>query len=177
MSRVGKKPITAPTGVTIQLKGQDVSVKGPKGQLAFRAPDEVEIVQDGATLNLAPRGESQRARALWGMTRAILASQVEGVTKGFEQGLDLVGVGYRASMQGKRLQMQLGFSHDVFYDPPEGISIAVPKPTEIRISGIDKQAVGQVAAEIRSFRPPEPYKGKGVKKQNEVIRRKEGKKK
>jgi large subunit ribosomal protein L6 len=114
---------------------------------------------------------------MWGMSRAILASHVEGVEKGFERGLDLVGVGYRAAMQGKRLQLQLGFSHDVLYDPPEGIVIAVPKPTEIRISGMDKQKVGQVAAEIRSYRPPEPYKGKGVKHQGEVVRRKEGKKK
>ncbi len=177
MSRVGKKPITAPAGVAVQVKGQDVSVKGPKGTLAFRVPDEVEIAHQGAVITVRPRNETPRSRAMWGMARAILASHVEGVEKGFERGLDLVGVGYRAAMQGKRLQLQLGFSHDVLYDPPEGISIAVPKPTEIRISGTDKQKVGQVAAEIRSYRPPEPYKGKGVKHQGEVIRRKEGKKK
>lgn len=177
MSRVGKKPITSPAGVSILVKGQDVSVKGPKGSLAFRVPDEVEIVQEGAVLSVRPRNETGRSRAMWGMSRAILASHVEGVEKGFERGLDLVGVGYRAAMQGKRLQLQLGFSHDVIYDPPEGIAIAVPKPTEIRISGMDKQKVGQVAAEIRSYRPPEPYKGKGVKHQGEVVRRKEGKKK
>lgn len=177
MSRVGKKPITAPTGVSVLVKGQEVSVKGPKGTLAFRVPDEVEIAQDGAMLTVRPRNETARSRAMWGMSRAILASHVEGVAKGFERGLDLVGVGYRAAMQGPRLQLQLGFSHDVMYDPPEGISLAVPKPTEIRISGVNKQVVGQVAAEIRSYRPPEPYKGKGVKYQGEVIRRKEGKKK
>jgi len=178
MSRVGKKPITPPAGVTVQVKGQEVSTKGPKGQLQFRAPDEVELVQEGAVVRVLPRRDDDpRSRALWGMTRAIIATHVEGVSKGYEQGLDLVGVGYRASMQGKRLQLQLGFSHDVFYDPPEGITIAVPKPTEIRIAGIDKQTVGQVAAEIRKFRPPEPYKGKGVKRQGEYVRRKEGKKK
>lgn len=177
MSRVGKKPISPPAGVTVQVKGQEVSTKGPKGQLSFRAPDDVEVIQDGAVVALRPRKDDPRTRALWGMTRAIIASHVEGVAKGYEQGLDLVGVGYRAAMQGKRLQLQLGFSHDVFYDPPEGVVIAVPKPTEIKISGIDKQAVGQVAAEIRMFRPPEPYKGKGVKRTGEYVRRKEGKKK
>lgn len=178
MSRIGKKPVTAPAGVTIQVKGQEVATKGPKGELKFRAPDEVELVQEGGVVSVRPRKEDDpRARAMWGMARAVLQTHVEGVSKGFEQGLELVGVGYRASMQGKRLQMQLGFSHDVFYDPPEGITITVPKPTEIRIAGVDKQVVGQVAAEIRSFRPPEPYKGKGVKRVGEYVRRKEGKKK
>jgi large subunit ribosomal protein L6 len=178
MSRVGKKPITPPAGVTLQVQGQQVTSKGPKGSLSFLAPDEVELIQEGATVTVRPRKEDDpRSRAMWGMVRAIVANQVEGVSKGFEQGLDLVGVGYRAALQGKRLQLQLGFSHDVLYDPPEGVSIAVPKPTEIRISGTDKQVVGQVAAEIRKFRPPEPYKGKGVKRTGEYVRRKEGKKK
>lgn len=177
MSRVGKKPIAPPAGVTLRVKGQEVSSTGPKGQLTFRAPDDVEVVQDGEIVTVRPRKEDPRTRALWGMTRAVIATHIEGVSKGFEQGLDLVGVGYRAAMQGKRLQLQLGFSHDVFYDPPEGITISVAKPTEIKISGIDKQSVGQVAAEIRKFRPPEPYKGKGVKRTGEYVRRKEGKKK
>jgi len=178
MSRVGKKPIVPPSGVTLQVNGQTCVSKGPKGTLSFQAPDEVELVQDGATVSVRPRKEDDpRSRAMWGMARAVLASQVEGVSKGFEQGLELVGVGYRAALQGKRLQLQLGFSHDVIYDPPEGVSILVPKPTEIRISGVDKQVVGQVAAEIRKYRPPEPYKGKGVKRTGEYVRRKEGKKK
>lgn len=178
MSRVGKKIIVPPTGVTLQVTGQTCVSKGPKGTLTFEAPDEVELVQEGATVSVRPRKEDDpRARAMWGMVRAVLANQAEGVAKGFEQGLDLVGVGYRAALQGKRLQLQLGFSHDVLYDPPEGVTIAVPKPTEIRISGVDKQVVGQVAAEIRKYRPPEPYKGKGVKRTGEYVRRKEGKKK
>jgi large subunit ribosomal protein L6 len=177
MSRIGKKPIPTPPGVTVQVSGQDVSVKGPKGQLSFRAPDDIAVEQGAEGLTVAPRHENPRSRAQWGMVRSILANQVHGVTQGFEKNMELVGVGYRAAMQGQKLQMQLGFSHDVVYAPPEGITIATPKPTEIKISGIDKQMVGQVAAEIRSYRPPEPYKGKGVKYAGEVLRRKEGKKK
>jgi large subunit ribosomal protein L6 len=132
---------------------------------------------DGATLSVKPRNDTQRARALWGTTRAVIANQVKGVSEGFEKNLELQGVGYRAALQGKTLQMQLGFAHDITYTPPEGVVIATPKPTEIKISGIDPQVVGQVAAEIRSYRPPEPYKGKGVRYAGEYVRRKEGKKK
>jgi large subunit ribosomal protein L6 len=177
MSRLGKKPIPAPSGVTITVKGQDVSVKGPKGTLAFRAHDDVAVSFGDGALSVKPRHETARARALWGTTRAVLANQVKGVTDGFEKTLEMTGVGYRAAMQGKNLQLQLGYSHEINYTPPEGIVIAVGKPTEIKVSGIDPQIVGQVAAEIRSYRPPEPYKGKGVRYTGEYIRRKEGKKK
>ena len=177
MSRVGKKPIPAPSGVTVSVKGQDVSVKGPKGTLNFRAHDDVEVAFGNGELSVKPRHETPRARALWGTTRAVIANQIKGVTQGFEKNLEMTGVGYRAAMQGKNLQMQLGYSHEILYTPPEGITIAVGKPTEIKISGIDAQIVGQVAAEIRSYRPPEPYKGKGVRYVGEYIRRKEGKKK
>ena len=177
MSRLGKKPIPAPNGVTINVSGQNVSVKGPKGTLSFRAHDDVEVAMADGALAVKPRHETNRARALWGTTRAVIANQVKGVTEGFEKTLELTGVGYRAAMQGKNLQMQLGYSHEIIYSPPEGVTIATPKPTEIKISGIDAQMVGQAAAEIRSYRPPEPYKGKGVRYTGEYIRRKEGKKK
>ncbi|MGE3142159.1 MAG: 50S ribosomal protein L6 [Hyphomonadaceae bacterium] len=177
MSRVGKKPIETPAGVTVSVSGQAVSVKGPKGQLSFRAPDEVEVRQEGAVLTVSPRRDDQRARAMWGMARAILANHVQGVTQGFEKTLELTGVGYRAAMAGKNLEMQLGYSHPIVYKTPEGVTIATPKPTEIKISGIDAQVVGQTAAEIRAYRPPEPYKGKGVRLAGEYVRRKEGKKK
>ena len=177
MSRLGKRSIPAPSGVTVTVKGQDVSLKGPKGALSFRAHDDVSVAFADGALTVKPRHETPRARALWGTTRAILANQVKGVTQGFEKVLELTGVGYRAAMAGKNLQLNLGYSHDVVYTPPEGITIAVPKPTEIRINGIDAQKVGQCAAEVRAYRPPEPYKGKGVKYQGEHIRRKEGKKK
>jgi len=177
MSRVGKKSIPAPNGVTITVKGQDVNVKGPKGTLNFRAHDDVEVAFGNGEVTVKPRFETARARALWGTTRAVIANQVKGVTEGFEKNLEMTGVGYRAAMQGKNLQMQLGFSHEIIYQPPEGITLAVAKPTEIKVSGIDAQTVGQVASEIRSFRPPEPYKGKGVRYVGEYIRRKEGKKK
>jgi large subunit ribosomal protein L6 len=177
MSRIGKKPIEIPSGVTLTLDGQTVTVKGPKGQLAWTVADEVEITQDGATLTLAPRDESQRARGMWGLSRSLVANMVDGVTKGYEETLELVGVGYRAAMKGNALSMQLGFSHDVDIPAPQGISFAVPKQTEIKISGIDKQLVGETAARIRRIRPPEPYKGKGVRYAGEQVRRKEGKKK
>lgn len=177
MSRVGKKPVEAPKGVTFTVKGQDVAVKGPKGELAFRVPDEIAVSLDGASLTVNPRNDTPRARAMWGMSRAILASHTKGVADGFERTLELTGVGYRAAMQGAKLQLQLGYSHDVVYEPPSGVKIETPKQTEIKISGIDKQLIGQVAADIRSYRPPEPYKGKGVKYAGERIRRKEGKKK
>jgi large subunit ribosomal protein L6 len=177
MSRLGKKPIPAPAGVTVTVKGQEVSVKGPKGALSFRAHDDVAVSFGDGAIAVKPRHETARARALWGTTRAVLANQVKGVTQGFEKSLEMTGVGYRAAMQGKNLQMQLGYSHEINYVPPEGITLATPKPTEVKISGIDAQIVGQVAAEIRSYRPPEPYKGKGVRYAGEHIRRKEGKKK
>jgi large subunit ribosomal protein L6 len=177
MSRLGKKPIPAPSGVTVTVKGQEVSVKGPKGTLSFRAHDDVAVSFGDGAISVKPRHETPRARALWGTTRAVLANNVKGVTEGFEKSLEMSGVGYRAAMQGKNLQMQLGYSHEIVYQPPEGITIATPKPTEIKISGVDPQIVGQAAAEIRSYRPPEPYKGKGVRYAGEHIRRKEGKKK
>ena len=177
MSRVGKAPISAPNGVTVTVKGQDVSVKGPKGELSHRVHDDVEVAYADGSLSVKPRHETPRARALWGTTRAVLANNVKGVSDGFETNLEMTGVGYRAAMQGKNLQMQLGFSHEIVYQPPEGVSLSTPKPTEIKIAGIDPQQVGQVAAEIRSYRPPEPYKGKGVRYAGERIRRKEGKKK
>ncbi len=177
MSRIGKKAVSIPSGVTVTLEGQTVTVKGPKGQLAWTVSDEIEVKQEGQELTLVPRNDSQRARGMWGLSRTLLANMVEGVTKGYEQTLELVGVGYRAAMKGQALSMQLGFSHDVDIPPPAGIAFAVPKQTEIKISGIDKQLVGEIAARIRRIRPPEPYKGKGVRYAGESVRRKEGKKK
>jgi len=177
MSRIGKRPVSVPSGVTAAVEGQTVKMKGPKGQLQFVVHDDVEVKFDNGAISVAPRFETKRARALYGTSRAQVANLVEGVTKGFEKKLEIVGVGYRAALQGKNLQLALGFSHDVVYSVPEGISIAVPKPTEIVVSGNDFQRVGQVAAEIRGYRPPEPYKGKGVKYADEFIFRKEGKKK
>ena len=177
MSRIGKKAIAIPAGVTVALDGQTVTVKGPKGQLAWTVVDEIEVVQDGAQLSVKPRNESKRAMSMWGLSRTLVANMVEGVTKGYEQALELVGVGYRAALKGQSLSMQLGFSHDVDIPPPPGVTFAVPKQTEIRIAGIDKQLVGETAARIRRIRPPEPYKGKGVRYAGEQVRRKEGKKK
>jgi large subunit ribosomal protein L6 len=177
MSRIGKKPIAIPSGVTVTVEGQTVTVKGPKGQLAWTVADEIAVSQDDGQLNLAPREDTQRGRAMWGLSRTLVNNMVEGVTKGYEETLELVGVGYRAAMKGSALSMQLGFSHDVDIKPPAGITFATPKQTEIRISGIDKQAVGEIAARIRRIRPPEPYKGKGVRYSGEKVRRKEGKKK
>jgi large subunit ribosomal protein L6 len=177
MSRVGKKPVAVPSGVTANVEGQTVKVKGPKGALQLVMPDEVAVSMDKGTVKVDPRSDSKRARAMWGTYRALLANVITGVTKGFERRLEITGVGYRAAVQGKNLQIALGYSHDVVYPIPQGIAIATPKPTEIVVSGVDQQQVGQVAAEIRSFRPPEPYKGKGVKYAGEYIFRKEGKKK
>ena len=177
MSRIGKKPIEIPNGVTITLDGQNVTVKGPKGQLAWTVAEEIELRQENGAVTLAPREDTQRARAMWGLSRSLLGNMVEGVTKGFERNLELVGVGYRAAMKGRSLSLQLGYSHDVDLVPPEGVTFAVGKPTEVKISGIDKQAVGEMAARIRKIRPPEPYKGKGVRYAGEQVRRKEGKKK
>jgi large subunit ribosomal protein L6 len=177
MSRIGKKAVAIPQGVTATLDGQTVTVKGPKGQLAWTVVDEIEVKQENGELTLTPRDDSTRARAMWGLSRTLVANMVEGVTKGFEQTLELVGVGYRAAMKGQSLSMQLGFSHDVDIKPPSGITFAVPRQTEVKISGIDKQLVGEMAARIRKIRPPEPYKGKGVRYAGEKVRRKEGKKK
>ncbi|BAM90508.1 50S ribosomal protein L6 [Bradyrhizobium oligotrophicum S58] len=177
MSRIGKKPVAVPSGVTASVDGQTVKMKGPKGQLQFIVHDDVDVKFESGQVKVAPRSETKRARSLYGTARAQIANLVEGVTKGFEKKLEITGVGYRAAMQGKNLQLALGYSHDVVYQIPEGITIAVPKPTEITVTGIDSQRVGQVAAEIRAYRPPEPYKGKGVKYAGEFIFRKEGKKK
>jgi large subunit ribosomal protein L6 len=177
MSRIGKKPVAVPSGVTANVEGQTVKMKGPKGALALVLPDEVTVKMDKGAIKVDPRTETKRARSMWGTSRTLVANLVAGVTKGFEDKLEITGVGYRASVQGKNLQIALGYSHDVIYPIPEGIAITTPKPTEILITGIDKQKVGQVAAEIRGFRPPEPYKGKGVKYAGEYIFRKEGKKK
>ena len=177
MSRIGKKPIVIPSGVTARLDGQTVAIKGAKGELTFTAPEEVTLSIDGGAVHVAPHGDSKRARALWGMTRAQVQNLVGGVTKGFEKRLEINGVGYKAAVAGKTLQLSLGFSHDIAYPIPSGVTITAPKPTEIAIAGIDKRQVGQTAAEIRAFRKPEPYKGKGVKYVGEFIFRKEGKKK
>jgi large subunit ribosomal protein L6 len=177
MSRIGKKPVSIPSGVTANIEGQTVKVKGPKGALQVVLPDEVAVKMDAGAVKVDPRNETKRARAMWGTSRTLVSNLVTGVTKGFEKKLEITGVGFRAALQGKNLQIALGYSHDVIYPIPEGITIAAPKPTEILVTGIDKQKVGQVAAEIRAFRPPEPYKGKGVKYAGEYIFRKEGKKK
>ncbi len=177
MSRIGKKPVDVPSGVTAAVNGQDVKVKGPKGELAFRVHDDVVVEFKDGKVSVQPRSETKQARAMWGMSRTMVSNLVEGVTKGFEKKLEISGVGYRASIQGKNLVLALGYSHDVVYPIPDGIQIATAKPTEITITGVDRQRVGQVAAEIRDFRRPEPYKGKGVKYAGEFIFRKEGKKK
>jgi large subunit ribosomal protein L6 len=177
MSRIGKKPVPLPKGVTAQVTDGTVSVKGPKGELKLKLVPEVEgAVADGA-IAISPREQTDRARAMWGMQRTLVNNLVLGVTEGFTEKLEVSGVGYRAAVQGKNLQLQLGFSHDVLHPIPAGIQIVCEKPTMITVTGIDKQLVGQTAAEIRSYRPPEPYKGKGVKYAGERIRRKEGKKK
>jgi large subunit ribosomal protein L6 len=177
MSRIGKKPVVIPSGVTAKLDGQTIAVKGAKGELKFTAPKEVAISINGGAVHVEPHGEDKRSRSMWGTTRAQVANLVGGVTKGFEKKLEINGVGYKAAVAGKNLQLSLGFSHDVQYPIPAGVTIVTPKPTEITISGIDKRQVGQIAAEIRAFRGPEPYKGKGVKYAGEFIFRKEGKKK
>ena len=177
MSRIGKKPVPVPAGITASVEGQKVTAKGPKGELFFVANDEVKVSLENNAVVVTPVNETKGARSKWGMSRTMVENIFKGVKDGYERKLEINGVGYRASLQGKNLQLALGFSHDVVYVPPEGISIAVPKPTEIIVSGIDKQVVGQVAAEIREYRGPEPYKGKGVKYADERIVRKEGKKK
>ena len=177
MSRIGKKPVAIPEKVQAVVDGQSVTVKGPKGELSAVLVDEVlaKMTDDGISVN--PRDSSKRSRSMWGMSRTLIQNLVAGVNDGFEKRLEINGVGYRAALNGKELQLQLGLSHDVVYAVPEGIEVTCPKPTEIIITGIEKQKVGQVAAEIRQYRPPEPYKGKGIKYAGEYIFRKEGKKK
>jgi len=177
MSRIGKKPVQVPAGITATVDGQKVTAKGPKGELVFVANDEVKLEFKDNAVSVQPINDSKDARSKWGMSRTMIENIFKGVKDGFERKLEINGVGYRASLQGKNLQLALGFSHDVVYQTPEGITIAVPKPTEIVVTGINKQQVGQVAAEIREYRGPEPYKGKGVKYAEERIVRKEGKKK
>jgi large subunit ribosomal protein L6 len=177
MSRVGKKPVSVPSGVTATVDGQNVKMKGSKGELSFVAPNEVTVALENGAVSVSPRDESKVARAMWGMSRAQVANLVEGVTKGFEKRLEISGVGYKAAVAGKMLKLSLGYSHDIDFEIPTGITITTPRPTEVIVTGIDKQKVGQTAAEIREYRAPEPYKGKGVKYAKEFIFRKEGKKK
>jgi len=177
MSRIGKKAVSVPSGVTASVEGQTVKMKGPKGALQYVVPDDITVTMDKNSIKVTPRADTKRARAMWGTSRTLVSNLIAGVTKGFETRLEITGVGYRAAVQGKNLQIALGYSHDVMFPIPEGITITTPRPVEIVVTGIDKQKVGQVAAEIRAFRPPEPYKGKGVKYAGEYIFRKEGKKK
>ena len=177
MSRIGKKPVDLPSGVTASVAGQTVEVNGPKGTLSFRATDDVTIAVDGNVVSVTPRGSSKRARQQWGMSRTQVANCVTGVTEGFKKNLEINGVGYRAILQGNTLVLNLGLSHVVNFDIPDGVTVTCPKQTEIVVEGIDQQLVGQVAADIRAWRKPEPYKGKGIKYDSEYIFRKEGKKK
>ncbi len=177
MSRIGKKPVPVPAGVTANVNGQMVEVKGPKGTLSFTATDDVTITLADGSVSVAPRGTSKRARQQWGMSRSMIENLVTGVTQGFRKELEINGVGYRAAMQGNVLKLSLGYSHEVNFDVPKGVTVTTPKQTEIVVEGIDPQLVGQVAANIREWRGPEPYKGKGIKYKGEFIFRKEGKKK
>ncbi|MBX3520679.1 MAG: 50S ribosomal protein L6 [Xanthobacteraceae bacterium] len=177
MSKIGKRPVAIPSGVTATVSGQTVKVKGPKGELSVVLNDNVAPKLDKNQITFEKKGAEKQDQASWGLYRALVNNLVTGVSKGFEKKLEINGVGYRAAVQGKNLNLSLGYSHDVVYKIPDGIAIATPKPTEIVITGIDKQRVGQVASEIRAYRKPEPYKGKGVKYEGEFIFRKEGKKK
>jgi large subunit ribosomal protein L6 len=177
MSKVGKKPVDIPAGATPRIEGQKVSIKGPKGELFFMVPDDVAVVLEGNQITVNPRTMTKQARSSWGMSRAMINNIAVGVTKGFEKKLEITGVGYKAAVQGSNVNLSLGYSHEVLYPIPKGITVVTPKPTEIVVSGIDRQQVGQVAAEIRAYRGPEPFKGKGVKYEGEFIFRKEGKKK
>ena len=177
MSRIGKKPVELPAGVSASVSGQTIEVKGPKGTRSFKATDDVTMTVDGNTVTVEPRGKSKRARQQWGMSRTMVANLATGVSEGFKKELELSGVGYRAQMQGNTLKLSLGYSHDVNFEVPEGITVTAPKPTDVIVEGIDEQQVGQVAANIRAWRKPEPYKGKGIKYKGEYIFRKEGKKK
>ncbi|NNK77419.1 MAG: 50S ribosomal protein L6 [Litoreibacter sp.] len=177
MSRIGKRPVELPSGVTASVSGQTVEVKGPKGVRSFTATDDVNITVNDNVVSIEPRGKSKRARQQWGMSRTMVGNLVTGVTDGFKKELEINGVGYRAQMTGNSLKLNLGLSHDVDFPIPEGVTVTAPKPTQIIIEGIDQQLVGQVAANIRAWRKPEPYKGKGIKYKDEYIFRKEGKKK
>lgn len=177
MSRIGKSPIAVPSGVEVAIAGLDVMVKGKLGQLQTKLPDGIDVVREDDQILVKPKDESKRGRQMWGLSRTLLGNMVSGVSEGFTKHLEIQGVGYRAAVQGKTLKLDLGYSHTVEYPVPEGVSIACEKPTSIAISGADKQLVGQVAAEIRAFRKPEPYKGKGIRYEGEYVRRKEGKKK
>jgi large subunit ribosomal protein L6 len=177
MSRIGKKPVPMPAGVSASMSGQTIEVKGPKGTRSFKATDDVTITIDDGAVTVRPRGTSKRARQQWGMSRSMIENLVTGVTTGFKKELEIQGVGYRAAVQGNTLKLNLGYSHDVDYEAPAGVTVTAPKQTEIIVEGIDEQAVGQVAAEIRAWRAPEPYKGKGIRYKGEFIFRKEGKKK
>ena len=177
MSRIGKKPVEIPSGVTASLSGQTVEVKGPKGPRSFTATDDVTIKIEDNIVSVEPRGKSKRARQQWGMSRTMVANMVQGVSDGFKKELEITGVGYRAQMQGNTLKLNLGYSHEVDFEAPEGVTITAPKQTEIVVEGNDQQLVGQVAANIREWRSPEPYKGKGIRYKDEYIFRKEGKKK
>jgi len=177
MSRIGKQAVAIPAGVTVSLNGADITVKGPKGELAMTFVPEVAVTEGEGVLKLAPTGDTQRARSMWGMQRTLVANMVEGVSNGFSKKLEINGVGYRAAMKGSSLNLQLGFSHDIDFPVPKGVKIETPDQTTVLISGIDKQQVGETAAKIREYRKPEPYKGKGIKYEGEYIFRKEGKKK
>ena len=177
MSRIGKKAVAVPSGVTATLDGRTVTAKGPKGELSFVANDNVDLAFENNEFSVRPKDQSKEARSQWGMTRTMIENLMVGASTGFTRTLEINGVGYRAAMQGQNLQLSLGFSHEVVYTPPAGVDIKVTKPTEIVLTGADKQVVGQAAAQIRAYRPPEPYKGKGVKYAEETIFRKEGKKK
>ncbi|MBL1146244.1 MAG: 50S ribosomal protein L6 [Pseudomonadota bacterium] len=177
MSRIAKNPVTVPEGVDVQISGQDVTVKGKLGELKLRLVDELSVKLEDGLVSLTPRSQSRFARSIWGTSRSLIANMVEGVSNGFSKKLEIKGVGYRASVQGSNVVLQLGYSHDVIYPIPAGIKINAPNQTELEISGIDKKQVGQVAAEIIAFRPPEPYKGKGIRHEGQRVLRKEGKKK
>ncbi|MDP4539735.1 50S ribosomal protein L6 [Qipengyuania sp. DY56-A-20] len=177
MSRIGKRPVAIPSGVTANIDGDVLSVKGPKGTLTLRLSDYIAYKVEGDEIQVNPANDTKEARSFWGMQRTLVSNLVEGVTDGFTKTLLITGVGYRASVQGRKLKLQLGYSHDVDLEVPEGLDVATPDQTTVVISGIDKQAVGQFAAEIRRWRKPEPYKGKGIKYQGEYVFRKEGKKK
>ncbi|TNE31715.1 MAG: 50S ribosomal protein L6 [Alphaproteobacteria bacterium] len=177
MSRIAKNPVIVPEGVDVQISGQDVTVKGKLGELKLRLVDELSVKLEDGQVSLTPRSQSRFARSIWGTSRSLIANMVEGVSNGFSKKLEIKGVGYRASVQGSNVVLQLGYSHDVIYPIPAGIKINAPTQTELEISGIDKKQVGQVAAEIIAFRPPEPYKGKGIRYEGQRVLRKEGKKK
>ncbi|MFC0200431.1 50S ribosomal protein L6 [Paracoccus rhizosphaerae] len=177
MSRIGKKPVELPKGVTAEVKGQTIEVKGPKGTRSFTATDDVDVALADGSVTVTPRGNSKRARQQWGMTRSMVENLTVGVSEGFKKELEIQGVGYRATMQGKTLKLALGYSHDVNFETPDGVTITAPKQTEIVVEGIDQQLVGQIAANIREWRRPEPYKGKGIRYKGEYVFRKEGKKK